>query len=104
EVPSLPADSPSRRSEELFRDAFPDQYAGSNILLVLVRQGAELQDQDKKFIEHVLTPRLKQVTAAAGGGEAIVARIRTPPDQPAELLLPTQHPQPTLPVIELTPS
>jgi uncharacterized membrane protein YdfJ with MMPL/SSD domain len=55
EVASLPADSPSRRGEQLFRDAFPDQYAGSNIVLVVARQGAELQDQDKKFIEQVLT-------------------------------------------------
>ena len=53
EVASLPADSPSCRSEELFRDAFPDQHAGSNIVLVITRDGKELQDQDRKFIQQV---------------------------------------------------
>ena len=45
EVAFLPPDSPSRRSEQLFRDAFPDQYAASNIVLIAAREGAELQDQ-----------------------------------------------------------
>ena len=70
EVASLPEDSPSRRSEQLFRDAFPDEYAGSNIVLVVARQGKELQEQDKKFIEQVLAPRLRQATAGAGVGNA----------------------------------
>jgi putative drug exporter of the RND superfamily len=102
EVASLPADSPSRRSEQLFREAFPDEYAGSNIVLVVARQGQELQDQDKKFIEQVLTPRLKQVTAKGGDGESIVARIRTPTEQATEILLGSEDRQAALVVVELT--
>jgi RND superfamily putative drug exporter len=104
EVASLPADSPSRRSEQLFRDAFPDEYAASNIVLVVARQGKELQDQDKKFIEQVLAPRLKQATAGAGDGESIVARIRTPTEQATEILLGSKDRQAALVVIELTTS
>src|SRR5438034_3242222 len=63
EVSSLPADTPSRRAEHLFREAFPDQYAGSSIVLVVARQGAELKDEDKDFVKQVFTPRLKQATA-----------------------------------------
>ncbi|HEV3444847.1 MAG TPA: MMPL family transporter [Gemmataceae bacterium] len=103
EVTSLPADSPSRRSEQLFRDAFPDQYAGSNIVVVIARQGKELQDEDRKFIQQVLTPRLQQAMATmAGEGKAIVARIRTLGEQAADVLLVSQDRQATLVVIELT--
>src|SRR5437588_2866871 len=104
EVAFLPPDSPSRRSEQLFRDAFPDQYAASNIILIAAREGAELQDQDKKFIQQVLTPRLKQVTAPAGAEGSIVARILTLGDQAADVLLISQDRQATLVVIELTTS
>jgi RND superfamily putative drug exporter len=104
EVASLPADAPSRRSEQLFREAFPDQYACSNILVVVVRQGAELRDEDKQFIERVLAPQLKQATTQASAGEPIVARIRTLAEQGADVLLVSQDRQATLVVLELTTS
>src|SRR6267142_1976451 len=96
EVTSLPADSPSRRSEQLFREAFPDSYTGSAIVLVLARQGEELQDQDKMFVQQVLAPRLKQATAAAGDGASIVPRIRTLGDEASDVLLVSQDRQATL--------
>ena len=58
----LPPDAPSRRSEELFEKAFPDDRVGSNVVLVLHREASATQgdkenlDRDKKFIEDVLEP------------------------------------------------
>src|SRR5438105_1429415 len=65
----LPADAPSRQSEERFKKAFPDEQAGSNVVLVLHReQGSQDKlDQDKKFIEDVLEPGLRQIAADEGG-------------------------------------
>ena len=59
----LPPDAPSRRSEELFERAFPDERAGSNVVLVLRREspGPKNLDGDKKFIEDVLEPGLRQI-------------------------------------------
>src|SRR5947209_641802 len=34
----LPSDAPSRRGERLFKEAFPDEYFGSSIVLVLSRE------------------------------------------------------------------
>ncbi len=60
----LPADSPSVQASELFREAFPDHSASSNIVLVLRREtSAEegLLPDDHLFIETVLVPMLRRV-------------------------------------------
>jgi len=56
----LPADAPSRRAEEVYRKAFPDDNFSSNIVLVLHsdRADREHRDRDLKFIENVLEPAL----------------------------------------------
>src|ERR1700687_3742506 len=61
DIAFLPEDAPSRRGEDLFQKAFPDQYAGSSVVLVVSREegGTGLLDQDKEFINRVLTPALK---------------------------------------------
>src|SRR4051794_23870959 len=59
----LPADAPSRRAEKVHADAFPDDRAGSNIVVVLYRGGAQAAQrrQDLQFIEEVLEPGLRQI-------------------------------------------
>jgi RND superfamily putative drug exporter len=61
EVEFLPAHSPSRRGDELFRKAFPDSYTASSVVLALSREGAELAERDRSFIADVLTPRLEDL-------------------------------------------
>jgi RND superfamily putative drug exporter len=65
----LPADMPSRRAEEVFHKAFPDEKSASNIVLVLSRDTAAPQDRDRyrKFIEEELEPGLYQIAADEGG-------------------------------------
>src|SRR4051794_25751204 len=59
----LPADSPSRRAEEIFIRAFPEDHLASNIVLVLHREGSDSGrlDEDLKFIESVLEPGLRKI-------------------------------------------
>src|ERR1700688_3187554 len=61
--PFFPEDAPSRRGEQLFKKAFPDEYSGSSVILVLSREedGTELLEQDKKFSAEILTPALKKI-------------------------------------------
>jgi RND superfamily putative drug exporter len=65
----LPAHAPSVRGEALFRKAFPDDRLTSNMVLVLYRDqaGPGLLEQDKKFIEDVLEPRLRGIADSLGG-------------------------------------
>lgn len=60
----LPDDSPSVLASQLFREAFPDHSASSNIVLVLRREtSAEegLLPDDHLFIETVLLPMLRRI-------------------------------------------
>lgn len=81
----LPAEVPSRRSEELFGKAFPDERVGSNVVLVLHRQatGQGNLDQDKKFIEDVLEPGLRQIAEEEGGLASEITPLEGPetPDE-----------------------
>jgi uncharacterized membrane protein YdfJ with MMPL/SSD domain len=95
----LPANVPSRRGEDLLRQAFPDDRLASTVVLVVQRTGgASDLERDKKFIEDVLEPGLRQIADDEGGLAAadtdeplfadegmpaqprrsIIARIRTP--------------------------
>src|SRR5438477_41227 len=62
----LPAEVPSRVSETLFEKAFPDEQLGSNIVILLRRDdtGTAHLEQDKKFIEDVIEPGLRQIAEA----------------------------------------
>ncbi len=83
----LPPNTPSRLSEELFAKAFPDERAGSNVVLVLHREspGPKNLDGDKKFIEDMLEPGLRQVAKEEGGLASEIAPSEGPetPDQTA---------------------
>jgi putative drug exporter of the RND superfamily len=63
----LKADAPSRRAEVLFRQAFPDDLAASNVVIVLHRPGSKgtYLDADKRFVNDVLEPNLRKITGLA---------------------------------------
>src|SRR4051812_42644660 len=127
DTPFLPEDAPSRRGEQLFKKAFPDEYAGSGVVLVLSRDGdgTGLQESDKKFIGEVLTPALKKMAGqdgspaargpgpgagAAGGkprpeasrGEPLIGRIRSPGDEGVGALLLSRDKRAALVLVDLT--
>ncbi len=61
----LPADSPSRRGEELFNQAFPRDLRANSIVIVITRQGdRRLEEQDLQFITQVLKPHLQTIATA----------------------------------------
>ena len=57
----LPADAPSREGEEVFKQAFPNQYTPSTLAVIVYREEGPLSCADLDFIEHVLTPGLKHI-------------------------------------------
>src|SRR5947207_934068 len=63
DIPFLPDDTMSRLGEQLFKKAFPNDYADSSVVLVLSREEDEtgLLRQDKDFIAQILTPALKKM-------------------------------------------
>jgi RND superfamily putative drug exporter len=99
----LPADAPSRRGEQLFREAFPNSFYGSSVVLVVSRENNEsgLLDQDRKFITDVLTPELGEI-AASSEQESIVTQILTFEEPGLGALLVSPDKKATLIVVELT--
>src|SRR5216684_7865746 len=63
----LPKDVPSNRGKDLFKAAFPRQWMGSNIVLVLSRQDEIPIYEDKDFIERDLKGGLLQIAEEEGG-------------------------------------
>jgi RND superfamily putative drug exporter len=125
----LPPDSPSRRAEEVFAKAFPEDHSTTNIVLVLHRSGREPQHlrDDLKFIGDFLEPGLRQIAQGQGGlayeikpsdeplfsddtepkpqqtqRRSIIARILTPNTPGSGGLLVSPDGQALLVVIELT--
>jgi RND superfamily putative drug exporter len=121
----LPADMPSRQAEDIFRKAFPDEPLGSNLVLVLCRDGpAGLKAEDRQFIEDVLRPGLLQIAKDEGGlanqpddttdtdpfstapaparKKSIIARLLTPDTPGAGALLLSADGRSALLVAELT--
>lgn len=127
ELGLLPADSPSRVSEAIFRQAFPDEQTTANIVLVLEREeGSTSLAQVKQFIGDVLEPRLREIAERAGGfarasspsdgplfsdtpvaprpteSRSIIARVRTPNAPGVGALLSSADGRAALVVVELT--
>jgi RND superfamily putative drug exporter len=123
----LPPDCPSRRGEELFEKAFPDDRAGSNVVLVLHREASAQPsvDHDRKFVEDLLEPGLRHIAEEEGGlaseitpsenpesqaetgteqtrPKSIIARIRTPNAPGTGALLVSADGKAMLVVVELT--
>jgi RND superfamily putative drug exporter len=78
----LPTSAPTRLSEEEFKKAFPEEQVGSNVVLVLHREthGPENLDRDKKFIEDVLEPGLRQIAKEEGGLASQITPLEEPKD------------------------
>ncbi|MDB5312008.1 MAG: hypothetical protein JWO38_6210 [Gemmataceae bacterium] len=100
---ALPQNSPSRRADQLFRTAFPSDYAASSIVLVLSREEGELRDEDRRFIDHQLTPQVKAIADTQAGPE-MVTRVRGPADQGVRTLLVSPDKMAALVVVELKTS
>ncbi len=123
----LPANSPSRRAEELLARAFPTDHSASNIVLALYRAGSQgaPPTEDQEFIANVLEPDLRQIAEAEGGlayeikpseeplfapegppsppaQRSLIARILTPNTPGAGALLVSPDGQLQLVVVELT--
>src|SRR5947208_7513220 len=65
----LPPDVPSRRAQEVFAKAFPEDHLDSNIVLVVHRTDGRpgQRKHDKKFIEDVVEPGLRKIAEDTGG-------------------------------------
>src|ERR1700730_16473723 len=96
DVSFLPDDASSRRGQQLFKKASPDEYVDSSIVLVLSREDSSgLLEQDRKFIAENLTPTLKKMAAeqesargaSSGPEDSLIARVRAPEDQGVGALL-----------------
>ncbi len=122
----LPPNAPSRVSDEEFRKAFPEESAASNIMLVVHRTAGEAAhvEADKKWIEDVLEPDLRQMAQRAGwmaseappsdeplfgnepakpaGPKPLISRIRTPNAPGAGALLVSADGKVLLVLVELT--
>jgi putative drug exporter of the RND superfamily len=126
----LPANSPSRRAEKVFAEAFPQDGTGSNVVLVLHRDEDERGKLtgDLKFISDKLEPGIRRIAEKDGGlayeikasdeplfpgddeptkptpsaKRSIIARVRTPNTPGAGALLVSPDGQALLVVVDLT--
>jgi RND superfamily putative drug exporter len=57
----LPDSASTRRGEELFKKAFPNDLLGSSVVIVVEHQGKPLTDADLDFIENTLKPQLQSL-------------------------------------------
>ncbi len=113
----LPEDSPSRRGDELFNDAFPHDLLASSIVITLARdepQGMDSKDFD--FISKSLRPRLQKLadeknasptaipnsTAEDASQPPLVGRIRAFDDKGVGALLDSHDKKATLIILEMT--
>jgi putative drug exporter of the RND superfamily len=95
----LPADMTSRRGEELFKTAFPDQFHPSSIGIVFERTGGVLTAADKKLIAREVEPELVHIAAKH---RSIIDSVRTMTDPEVGPLLVSEDQHATLAVLELT--
>jgi hypothetical protein len=102
DVAFLSESSPSRRGEMLFEKAFPDQYSGTSIVLVMTRAAGQLLDQDEIFIERTLIPELKKIADRKPGLGSLITRMHTPAEGASGALLVSQDHQAALVVVDLS--
>lgn len=96
EVAFLPENTASRRGDKLYKEAFPLQYSGSNIVLVLSRDNEQLRDEDFELVRNELIARLGDVALADENSpittvrtfvEEGVGKLLVSPDRQATLVL-----------------
>lgn len=97
----LPDDAPTRRGEELFEQAFPEDAQTAQVVIVLHRPEGEreLLDQDREFVKDRLAPALKRL---AGDAESKISQVRTPEDEDVGLLLTSPDERAMLVLVDLT--
>jgi putative drug exporter of the RND superfamily len=123
----LPADAPSRRAQEMFEKAFPDDRSTSDVVLVLQRKDEDKSTRaiDLRFIEGTILPGLRKIADSEGGlaaepvasdeplfstdpapaasaHKSILARIRTPNSPAGGAFLVSPDRKLMLVVVELT--
>jgi RND superfamily putative drug exporter len=98
----LLSSTPSQRADQLFRNAFPAEYAGSSIVLVLWREGEKLTAQDRYFITDELAQDLGKLALLTDGHPPLITRIRTLADPGCGALLVGPDHRATLILMELS--
>jgi RND superfamily putative drug exporter len=72
----LPADSPSRRADDLFQQSFPCDVLASSVVIVASRAaGQKLTDEDISFVTETLKPRLREALESAGAPVAAAGPV-----------------------------
>jgi RND superfamily putative drug exporter len=94
----LPPDMQSLRGEQLLGDAFPEDLLKSSVVIV-VRRYKQLQEDDLRFIEEVLKPRLEKVREEQGLDPEL--QIMTPEDKRGGKLLVSQDQEAALVIMPL---
>lgn len=94
----LPPSMPTRRAEQIFRKAFPEDRLASSAVLILHRPDKPLTDQDRSFVEQTLTPRLLALQTDSG---SIISKVRDFNDNQIGKLLDSHDGKATLVVVEL---
>ena len=94
----LPADMQSLRGEQLLGEAFPEDLLKSSVVIVL-RRYKQLQEEDLRFIEEVLKPRLEKVQEEQGLDRDL--QIMTPKDRRGGKLLVSQDQEAALVIMPL---
>jgi RND superfamily putative drug exporter len=105
----LPADSPSRRADELFQKSFPNDVLSSSIVVVASRSDAsELKDEDRDFVTDKLKPQVQQAAGpsqkpgSGDGEEPLVSKIHAADEKGIGGLMTSADGQATLVILELT--
>ncbi len=105
----LPADSPSRRADDLFQKAFPNDVLSSSIVVVASRSGtSELKEEDKEFVTETLKLRVQQAAgpnqepASGDDQEPLVSKIHAADEKGIGGLMTSADGQATLVILELT--
>ena len=82
----LPDYTTSRQGQKLLAKAFPNEVLGSSAVLVVQRDAkdSELTENDKRFVNETLVPRLRELAEA---DTTMFSRVRSPSDELVGALL-----------------
>ena len=96
----LPDYTTSRQGQKLLAKAFPNEVLGSSAVLVVQRDAkdSELTENDKRFVNETLVPRLRELAEA---DTTIFSRVRSPSDELVGALLVCNDKHALLVVVEL---
>lgn len=99
----LPPDMQSLVGERVLAEAFPNDLWKSSVVIVVRHVEPQLVDNDKKFIDEVLTPRLEAIKERDNGegGKNVISNIKTFKDPQMGKLLNSDDGKATLVVINL---